>query len=148
MIDLNEIERRTAGLEDVPGVATAAQQRTMLAGVLGIVGVAQGTGLPVTVAPVSVTYRKVTKAPPRLPGRDFAARPAAVAVAHEGPVVFVGRNRAGVPYFRLVDANRDRGDREGFTCVRLEGLRTFLFADPRVTRRAVGIMTATVARVG
>ena len=93
-----------------------------------------GLAQPNTLPRVVLTYSKVTKAKSRLPGQDFAGVPGVASDTHMGQVVKVDRNKQGKVYFTVRDENR-AGEKTGFTAVRLEGIRTFAFANPTVQRQ-------------
>jgi len=88
---------------------------------------------------VEVTYRKVTRAKPRIAGEHYRETPGREAVVHTGPVVKVDRNKVRQVYFTIADSNRrpvsdeeEAEPRIGFTAVKIEGLLSFGFADPFV----------------
>ena len=97
-------------------------------------------GLPL----VKVTYRKVTNCKSRSPGKDYKRAAGLQAATHIGRIIKVARNKQdGHIVLTIDDINRAPRNGEGeekevgFTAVRLEGLRSFTFADPLVRRGAL-----------
>ena len=145
MINLNETTTYTPNLETEGMGAFAVsprEQRIMLTSFLNVAETflaqratmgAAGVAMPNTLPRVTVTYSKVTKAKARIAGRDYRGRTGVAYDTHEGRVVKVARNKDGRVYFTLTDDNRDGK----FTAIRLEGLRTFAFADADHQRQAV-----------
>ena len=144
IIQLNELTNKTtrlqsygAGQFEVP----VSVQRAMLTAFLNtaegalktqaelkaVTGQAQPNLLPRVV----VTYSKVTKAKPRIGNRDFRQTPGVAQDTHMGQVIKVARNKQGELYATILDENRTRTG-AGFTAIRLDGIRTFGFADPSV----------------
>jgi hypothetical protein len=147
IVQLNEVTNLTEKM--VPygmgrfGVSEDVQ-RAMLASFLNVAEatlktraeVKAQTGLdqPNTLPRVVLTYSKVTKAKARVEGQDYAGVPGVAFDTHLGQVVKVARNKQGRLYFTVRDENR-AGDKVGFTAVRLEGVRTFAFANPKVQKQ-------------
>ena len=147
IIQLNEVSNLTTNV--VPygtgrfGVSERVQ-RAMLASFLNVAEatlktraeVKAQTGLdqPNTLPRVVITYGKVTKAKPRIEGQDYAGVPGVAYDTHMGQVVKVARNKQGRLYFTVRDENR-AGEGTGFTAIRLEGVRTFAFANPAVQQQ-------------
>jgi hypothetical protein len=108
-------------------------QRLMLRSYLNLVRDGLAAGLPVETFPALVLdYRKVTKAKPRKAGEDFRGLPGVSSSTHIGRSVKIARAKAGGHvYFTLLDANR-AAEGNGYTAVRLEGIKGFAFAEPSV----------------
>lgn len=145
-IELNEIRNRTGRLSAVGGTGqfsvSVAVQQAMLGAFLNVTHDAlaalpnltdeMAAALRASMPEVEVTYTKVTSAKARIGGQDYREKPGTAMDCHRGQPVTVRRNKAGSPYFTLLDANRDLGDARGFTALKLEGLRSFGFADPKI----------------
>lgn len=153
MINLNETTTYTPNLE-TEGTGSFAvsprEQRIMLTSFLNVAETflaqreAMGRArihLPNTLPRVTVTYGKVTKAKARIAGQDYRGRTGVAYDTHEGRVVKVARNKEGRVYFTLTDDNRDGK----YTAIRLEGLRTFAFANADHQRQAVEQARAVAA---
>jgi len=137
-VEINEIKSRTGRLAPLGSgrfTVSVGVQQAMLGAFLNVSADALAAGMPAAGLPeVRLTYTKVTKAKARMGGVDYREIPGASFDSHLGRPVKVARNKAGAVYFTLVDANRDEGSRAGFTAVKLEGIRSFMFADPSIQR--------------
>jgi hypothetical protein len=149
IVQLNEVTNLTANM--VPHgmgrfAVSEAVQRTMLASFLNVAEAflkaraeakaATGLDQPNTLPRVVITYSKVTQTKPRIAGEHFAGIPGVAVDTHMGQIVKVARNRQGRLYFTLLDENR-ASERAGFTAIRLEGIRTFVFTNPTIQRQFV-----------
>lgn len=82
---------------------------------------------------VTTTYDKCTKAKPRIEGTHYQALPGTTCKLHTGTVVAAPTNKKGEVYLRIRDAARApvpgevavEGEEAGWTCVKLEGLKSF-----------------------
>lgn len=76
---------------------------------------------------VRVTYRKQTRAKPRIAGEDYVADPALRSDAHEGIMYAAPTNKRREVYLRLADGARrpDETAEHGYTCLKPEGLTSF-----------------------
>lgn len=80
-----------------------------------------------TIYLVRVTYRKQTRAKPRIAGQDYVADPALRSDAHEGIMYAAPSNKRREVYLRLADGARrpDETAEHGYTCLKPEGLTSF-----------------------
>lgn len=144
IIQLNEVTNKTSNLQSYGAgqfeVPTSVQ-RAMLTAFLNTaegtlktqaeLKAVTGQSQPNLLPRIVVTYNKVTKAKARIENRDYRGTPGVAMDTHMGVVVKVARNKKGEVYFTILDENRT-GTSAGFTAVRLEGIRSFSFADAGV----------------
>lgn len=137
-LTFEQAEQLCPRLDDNPQ-ATRQEQLAMLVSFLTVAEASLANNMGHTLPAVNVTYEKVTRAKPRIEGQDYLGTPGVSNRTHIGRAVKVGRNQQdGHPYLTLGDASRMPSEqpadavRMGFTCVRLEGLLSFGFADPFV----------------
>lgn len=82
---------------------------------------------------VAVTYRKVTKAKPRIAGEHYQPLPGVEPIFHEGTLVAAPTNKKGAVYLLVRDAARaplavegdEEPEAEGWTALSLNGLESF-----------------------
>ena len=144
IVQLNEVTNLTPKM--VPyGLGRFAvpesAQRLMLASFLNVaestikvraeVKAQSGLDQPNTLPRVVITYSKIGQTKARIDGQDYAGIPGVAFDTHMGQVVRVKRNKEGRLYFTVRDENR-AGEGIGWTAIRLEGIRTFAFANPKV----------------
>ena len=134
-VTLDQIEAATPNLQPQGegrfGVSIEAQ-RLMLHSFLNVAKASLAAGLPSEALPaVVLDYRKVTRTKARKVGDDFRSLPGVSVTTHIGRTIKVARNKEASVYFTLVDGNRS-AEGNGFTAVRLEGIRGFAFSEPAV----------------
>ena len=87
---------------------------------------------------VEICYAKQTATKARLEGVDYIPLNGLKYNTHRGVLVFVGRNKKGIPYFKLKDAARD-----GWTNMRLEGVLSFRPLAPEALTAALALREAS-----
>jgi hypothetical protein len=164
LTNAKEVDSQAHRLQDIPGRASRFEQILLLFDLISSASVAQHSlvlDVERAIPLIRITYHKATACAPRVEGADFHSTPTAKPNAHLGVVLKVARNKSdGHIYLTLDDANRtiteeEKAERQkrgrsnrGFTSVRLEGICTFEYVDPRVQRRVLERLRARLGPQG